>query len=361
MNVGEQNAEFLKTPEGKILSAQNRIGDIYEYVGGLMRETRGEFWGMLADNTEWLQGLLSGIVKTGTGIADTVITTISGIFDTFKSMPEEARNAIKLLTGFFLISKFPIAGAFLVIEDIFGAFQGKESFTEDAMNAIFAFTGADYHFDDLRNEIHDFWHDLISPTDQATEKIGFLTATLENFFEIMRGGVGITEMVFGALRTGWDVVKLTGNIMIDPDSIHEHLEDFNNGGIQNIKRGWNTLNYAANNMTNTQQRYQAALQEKKQKEFQEAASLLNTARLPKNDIQAVAKMLEKPSVRLKKESQVPSNYTDKSKQVFNIYEATDAKKVAEQIEQKIKQNDKEKEQKWKAQVGGNFSLAGLEA
>lgn len=361
MNVGEQNAEFLKTPEGKILSAQNRIGDIYEYVGGLMRETRGEFWGMLADNTEWLQGLLNGIVKTGTGIADTVITTISGIFDTFKAMPEEARNAIKLLTGFFLISKFPIAGAFLVIEDIFGAFQGKESFTEDAMNAIFKFTGADYHFDDLRKEIQDFWHDLISPTDQATEKIGFLTATLENFFEIMRGGVGITEMVFGALRTGWDVVKLTGNIMIDPDSIHEHLEDFNNGGIQNIKHGWNTLNYAADNMTNTQHRYRAGLQEKKQKEFQEAASLLNTARLPKNDIHAVAKMLEKPSVRLKKESQVPPNYTDKSKQVFNIYEATDAKKVAEQIEQKIKQNDKEKEQKWKAQVGGNFTLAGLEA
>lgn len=361
MNVGEQNAEFLKTPEGKILSAQNRIGDIYEYVGGLMRETRGEFWAMMADNTEWLQGLLGGIVKTGTGIADTVITTVGGIFDTFKEMPQEARDAIKLLTGFFLISKFPIAGAFLIIEDIFGAFQGKESFTEDAMNAIFAFTGADYHFDDLRKEIQDFWHDLISPTDQATEKIGFLTATLENFFEIMRGGVGITEMVFGALRTGWDVVKLTGNIMIDPDSIHDHLEEFSNGGIQNIKHGWNTLNYAADNMTNTQHRYQAGLQEKRQKEFQEAASLLNTARLPKNDIQAVTKMLEKPSVRLKKESQVPSNYTDKSKQVFNIYEATDAKKVAEQIEQKIKQNDKEKEQKWKAQVGGNFSLAGLEA
>lgn len=361
MNVGEQNAEFLKTPEGKILSAQNRIGDIYEYVGGLMRETRGEFWSMMADNTEWLQGLLGGIVKTGTGIADTVITTISGIFDTFKSMPEEARNAIKLLTGFFLISKFPIAGAFLVIEDIFGAFQGKESFTEDAMNAIFKFTGADYHFDDLRKEIHDFWHDLISPTDQATEKIGFLTATLENFFEIMRGGVGITEMVFGALRTGWDAIKLTGNIMIDPDSIHDHLEEFSNGGIQNIKHGWGTLNHAADNMTDTQHRYQAGLQEKRQKEFQEAASLLNTARLPKNDIEKVAQMLEKPSVRLKKENQVPPNYTDKSKQVFNIYEATDAKKVAEQIEQKIKQNDKEKEQKWKAQVGGNFSLAGLEA
>lgn len=361
MNVGEQNAEFLKTPEGKILSAQNRIGDVYEYVGGLMRETRGEFWSMMADNTEWLQNFLGGIVKTGTGIVDTVITTISGIFDTFRAMPQEARDTIKLLTGFFLISKFPIAGAFLVIEDIFGAFQGKESFTEDAMNAIFAFTGADYKFDDLRKEIHDFWHDLISPSDQATEKIGFLTATLENFFEIMRGGIGIAEMVFGALRTGWDVIKLTGNIMIDPDSIHDHLEEFNNGGIQNIKHGWGTLNYAADNMTDIQHRYQAGLQEKRQKEFQETASLLNTARLPKNDIEKVAQMLEKPSVRLKKENQVPPNYTDKSKQVFNIYEATDTKKIAEQIEQKIKQNEKEKEQKWKAQVGGNFSLAGLEA
>ena len=68
--------------------------------------------------------------------------------------------------------------------------------------------------------------------------------------------------------------------------------------------------------------------------------MLNTARLPKNDIEKVAQMLEKPSVRLKKENQVPPNYTDKSKQVFNIYEATDAKKIAEQIEQKIKQNEK---------------------
>jgi len=359
--VGEQNAEFLKTPEGKIISAQNRIGDIYEVVGGVMRETRGELWNMIADNAEWLQDFFVKVAKTGTGMVDTVSKTVGGLFNTFKAMPQEARDIIKLLSGFFLISKFPIAGVVLILEDIFAAFQGKEAFTEDAINALLKFTGTDYHFDDLRKEIQDFWHDLISPSDEATEKIGFLTATLENFFEIMRGGVGITEMVFGALRTGWDAIKLTGNIMIDPDSIHEHLEEFNNGGIQNIKHGWGTLNHAADNMTDTQHRYQAGLQEKKQKEFQEAASLLNTARLPKNDIQAVAKMLEKPSVRLKKESQVPPNYTDKSKQVFNIYEATDAKKVAEQIEQKIKQNDKEKEQRWKSQVGGNFTLAGLEA
>lgn len=359
--VGEQNAEFLKTPEGKIISAQNRIGDIYEVVGGVMRETRGELWNMIADNAEWLQDFFVKVAKTGTGMVDTVSKTVGGLFNTFKAMPQEARDIIKLLSGFFLISKFPIAGVVLILEDIFAAFQGKEAFTEDAMNAIFKFTRADYKFDDLRKEINDFWHDLISPTDQATEKIGFLTATLENFFEIMRGGVGITEMVFGALRTGWDAIKLTGNIMIDPDSIHDHLEEFSNGGIQNIKHGWGTLNHAADNMTDTQHRYQAGFQEKRQKEFQEAASLLNTARLPKNDIEKVAQMLEKPSVRLKKENQVPPNYTDKSKQVFNIYEATDAKKVAEQIEQKIKQNDKEKEQKWKAQVGGNFSLAGLEA
>ncbi|KYM44105.1 hypothetical protein [Fusobacterium necrophorum] len=361
MNVGEQNAEFLKTPEGKILSSQNRIGDVYEYVGGLMRETRGEFWAMLADNSEWLQSFLGGIVKTGTGFVDTFINTVGGFFNTFKEMPQEARDVVKLLSGFFLLSKFPIAGVVLVLEDIFAAFQGKEAFTEDAINALLKFTGTDYHFDDLRKEIQDFWHDFISPADQATEKIGFFTADLEIAVEILKAGAGFAEMILGVPRAVFSFGKLIGNMMIDPNSVYENWEDFNENGLKGIKHGASTLMTRAENMTDVGKRYRASVQEKKDKEIQEAASLLNTVRLPKNDIEKVVQMLEKPSVRLKKESQVSPNYTDKSKQVFNIYEATDAKKVAEQIEQKIKQNDKEKEQRWKSQIGGNFTLAGLEA
>lgn len=361
MNVGEQNAEFLKTPEGKILSAQNRIGDIYEYVGGLMRETRGEFWGMLADNSEWLQSFLGGIVKTGTGFVDTFINTVGGFFNTFKEMPQEARDVVKLLSGFFLLSKFPIAGVVLVLEDIFAAFQGKEAFTEDAINALLKFTGTDYHFDDLRKEIHDFWHDFISPADQATEKIGFFTADLEIAVEILKAGAGFAEMILGVPRAVFSFGKLIGNMMIDPNSVYENWEDFNENGLKGIKHGASTLMTRAENMTDIGKRYRASVQEKKDKEIQEAATLLNTSRLPKkDDFQKILEMQLNPSVRIKKEVPGQVTYTNKSQYTFHIT-GLDASEIGKEVRKEIEKKERENEQKWKAQVGGNFSLAGLEA
>lgn len=361
MNVGEQNAEFLKTPEGKILSAQNRIGDIYEYVGGLMRETRGEFWGMLADNSEWLQSFLGGIVKTGTGFVDTFINTVGGFFNTFKEMPEEARDVVKLLSGFFLLSKFPIAGVVLVLEDIFAAFQGKEAFTEDAINALLKFTGTDYHFDDLRKEIQDFWHDFISPADQATEKIGFFTADLEIAVEILKAGAGFAEMILGVPRAVFSFGKLIGNMMIDPNSVYENWEDFNENGLKGIKHGASTLMTRAENMTDIGKRYRASVQEKKDKEIQEAATLLNTSRLPKkDDFQKILEMQLNPSVRIKKEVPGQVTYTNKPQYTFHIT-GLDASEVGKEVRKEIEKKERENEQKWKAQVGGNFSLGGLEA
>ncbi|KXA13371.1 hypothetical protein HMPREF3206_01447 [Fusobacterium equinum] len=361
MNVGEQNAEFLKTPEGKILSAQNRIGDIYEYVGGLMRETRGEFWGMLADNSEWLQSFLGGIVKTGTGFVDTFMNTVKGFFNTFKEMPQEVKDVVKLLSGFFLLSKFPITGVVLVLEDIFAAFQGKEAFTEDAINALLKFTGTDYHFDDLRKEIQDFWHDFISPADQATEKIGFLTADLEIAVEILKAGAGFAEMILGVPRAVVSFGKLIGNMMIDSDSVYENWEDFNENGLKGIKHGASTLMTRAENMTEISKRYRASTQEKKDKEIQEAATLLNTARLPKkDDFQKVLEMQLNPSVRLKKEVPGQVTYTNKPQYTFHIT-GLDANEIGKEVRKEIEKKERENEQKWKAQVGGNFSLAGLEA
>jgi len=104
--VGEQNAEFLKTPEGKIVSAQNRIGDIYEYIGGLVRDTRADFWSMIADNAEWIQDFLGGLIKAGAGAFNTITRTIGGIFNVLKALPPEARNTIKLITMFSIIFFF---------------------------------------------------------------------------------------------------------------------------------------------------------------------------------------------------------------------------------------------------------------
>ncbi|MDK4517126.1 hypothetical protein MVQ18_10260 [Fusobacterium necrophorum] len=359
--VGEQNAEFLKTPEGKIISAQNRIGDIYEVVGGVMRETRGELWNMIADNAEWLQDFFVKVAKTGTGMVDTVSKTVGGLFNTFKAMPQEARDIIKLLSGFFLISKFPIAGVVLVLEDIFAAFQGKEAFTEDAINALLKFTGTDYHFDDLRKEIQDFWHDFISPADQATEKIGFLTADLEIAVEILKAGAGFAEMILGVPRAVVSFGKLIGNMMIDSDSVYENWEDFNENGLKGIKHGASTLMTRAENMTEISKRYRASTQEKKDKEIQEAATLLNTARLPKkDDFQKVLEMQLNPSVRLKKEVPGQVTYTNKPQYTFHIT-GLDANEIGKEVRKEIEKKERENEQKWKAQVGGNFSLAGLEA
>ena len=361
MNVGEQNAEFLKTPEGKILSAQNRIGDIYEYVGGLMRETRGEFWSMLADNSEWLQSFLGRMVKTGTGFVDTFINTVGGFFNTFKEMPQEARGVVKLLSGFFLLSKFPVAGVVLVLEDIFAAFQGKEAFTEDAINALLKFTTTDYKFDDLRKEINDFWHDFISPADQATEKIGFFTADLEIAVEILKAGAGFAEMILGVPRAVFSFGKLIGNMMIDPNSVYENWEDFNENGLKGIKHGASTLMTRAENMTDIGKRYRASVQEKKEKEIQEAATLLNTSRLPKkDDFQKILEMQLNPSVRIKKEAPGQVTYTNKPQYTFHIT-GLDANEIGKEVRKEIEKKERENEQKWKAQVGGNFSLAGLEA
>lgn len=359
--VGEQNAEFLKTPEGKIISAQNRIGDIYEVVGGAMRETRGEIWSMIADNAEWLQDFFVKVAKTGTGMVNTFATTVGGFFNTFKAIPQEARDIIKLLSGFFLISKFPIAGVVLVLEDIFAAFQGKEAFTEDAINALLKFTTTDYRFEDLRKEIQDFWHDLISPADQATEKIGFFTATLENAIEILKAGTGLAEIVFGGFRTGKDLIDLAANVITDPGSIDEHLEKFNQGGIQNVKHGFYSVMGKAENMTEVSKRYRVSTQEKKDKEIQEAATLLNTARLPKkDDFQKILEMKLNPSVRVKKEVPGQVTYTNKPQYTFHIA-GLDASEVGKEVRKEIEKKERENEQKWKAQVGGNFSLAGLEA
>ena len=359
--VGEQNAEFLKTPEGKIISAQNRIGDIYEVVGGAMRETRGEIWSMIADNAEWLQDFFVKVAKTGTGMVNTFATTVGGFFNTFKAMPQEARDIIKLLSGFFLISKFPIAGVVLVLEDIFAAFQGKEAFTEDAINALLKFTTTDYRFEDLRKEIQDFWHDLISPADQATEKIGFFTATLENAIEILKAGTGLAKIVFGGFRTGKDLIDLAANVITDPGSIDEHLEKFNQGGIQNVKHGFYSVMGKAENMTEVSKRYRVSTQEKKDKEIQEAATLLNTARLPKkDDFQKILEMKLNPSVRVKKEVPGQVTYTNKPQYTFHIT-GLDASEVGKEVRKEIEKKERENEQKWKAQVGGNFSLAGLEA
>lgn len=261
--VGEQNAEFLKTPEGKIVSAQNRIGDIYEYLGGLVRDTRADFWSMIADNAEWIQDFLGGLIKAGAGAFNTITRTIGGIFNVLKALPPEARNTIKLITGFLLLKQFPIISGFLIIEDIFAAFLGKESFTEDAINAILKFTGTDYRFEDLRKGIADFWDLWINKADSDIEKISLTTKILSDLLDILQGGAGLLQMIWGA--TGGFIID-TGRILVGD------FENVGKSSFGNIKGGWNKLHGAGQHMNETDDMYQKYVldeaMKQQQKEFE---------------------------------------------------------------------------------------------
>lgn len=261
--VGEQNAEFLKTPEGKIVSAQNRIGDIYEYLGGLVRDTRADFWSMIADNAEWIQDFLGGLIKAGAGAFNTITRTIGGIFNVLKALPPEARNTIKLITGFLLLKQFPIISGFLIIEDIFAAFLGKESFTEDAINAILKFTGTDYRFEDLRKGIADFWDLWINKADSGIEKISLTTKILSDLLDILQGGAGLLQMIWGA--TGGFIID-TGRILVGD------FENVGKSSFGNIKGGWNKLYGAGQHMNETDDMYQKYVldeaMKQQQKEFE---------------------------------------------------------------------------------------------
>lgn len=261
--VGEQNAEFLKTPEGKIVSAQNRIGDIYEYLGGLVRDTRADFLSMIADNAEWIQDFLGGLIKAGAGAFNTITRTIGGIFNVLKALPPEARNTIKLITGFLLLKQFPIISGFLIIEDIFAAFLGKESFTEDAINAILKFTGTDYRFEDLRKGIADFWDLWINKADSGIEKISLTTKILSDLLDILQGGAGLLQMIWGA--TGGFIID-TGRILVGD------FENVGKSSFGNIKGGWNKLHGAGQHMNETDDMYQKYVldeaMKQQQKEFE---------------------------------------------------------------------------------------------
>ena len=261
--IGEQNAEFLKTPEGKIASAQNRIGDVYEYIGGLVRDTRADFWSMIADNAEWIQDFLGGLIKAGAGAFNTITRTIGGIFNVLKALPPEARNTIKLITGFLLLKQFPIISGFLIIEDIFAAFLGKESFTEDAINAILKFTGTDYRFEDLRKGIADFWDLWINKADSGIEKISLTTKILSDLLDILQGGAGLLQMIWGA--TGGFIID-TGRILVGD------FENVGKSSFGNIKGGWNKLHGAGQHMNETDDMYQKYVldeaMKQQQKEFE---------------------------------------------------------------------------------------------
>ena len=265
--IGEQNAEFLKTPEGKITSAKNRIGDLYEVWGMSIRDTRAKFWEFIADNAEGIQDMITKVFKAGGSFVDTFIGVFRDIKKGFNALPDEAKTAFKVIGGLALATQFPLLGLFFAIEDVFAAFQGKESFTEDGINALLKFTGTDYRFADLRKGVSDFWKLWTEGADSGIEKITLTTKVLTDLLDVLKGGAGLLQMLWGA--TGGAVIDLGKNTY---KALTGDFENMNwDSSFGNIKGGWNKVYGAGQHMNETSKMHDDYLLEEATKNIKKQA------------------------------------------------------------------------------------------
>lgn len=279
-SIGEQNKEMLKTPEGKITSAKNRIGDLYEVWGMSVRDTRAKFWEFVADNAEGLKDIVNRVFKAGASFVDTFLGVFRDIKKGFNALPDSAKNAFKIIGAVAVATQFPLIALVLAIEDIFGAFQGKESFTEDAINALLKLTGTDYRFADLRKGVSDFFDLLTKGADSGIEKINLTTKVLSDLLDTLKGGVGLLQMVWGA--TGGLAIDFTKNTY---KALTGNFEDINwNNTTSNISNGWDRLYGAGQHMNDTHAMYQSYDLEQQEKKMKQKTESDNYKRLNQNKV-----------------------------------------------------------------------------
>ena len=382
-SIGEQNKEILKTPEGKIVSAKNRIGDLYEVWGMSIRDTRAKFWEFVADNAEGIQDIITKVFKAGGSFVDTFIGVFRDIKRGFNALPDGAKNGLKIVGGLALATKFPLVALGLVIEDIFAAFQGKESFTEDAINALLKFTGTDYKFDDLRKGVSDFFDLLTKGADSGIEKINLTTKVLYDLLDTLKGGAGLLQMIWGA--TGGVAIDLTKNTF---KALSGDFEDMNwDNTTSNIHDGWDKLYGAGQHMNETHKMYQDYARDefdKRQKKDVENFGYINknansnSIPLRKENIQ-INNVLNNNKAQMPPEIQAlfnqpkkidetkinktQSNITNKQNvnynPVFNnnftINESEKGEMTADKVLKIIKQAEEDKFRQWKVQTGMGFT------
>ena len=374
-SIGEQNKEMLKTPEGKITSAKNRIGDLYEVWGMSIRDTRAKFWEFIADNAEGIQDIITKVFKAGGSFVDTFLGVFRDIKRGFNALPDGAKNAFKIIGGLALATKFPLVTLGLAIEDVFAAFQGKESFTEDAINALLKFTGTDYRFADLRKGVSDFWKLWTEGADSGIEKITLTTKVLTDLLDVLKGGAGLLQMLWGA--TGGAVIDLGKN------TYKALTGDFDNmnwdSSFGNIKGGWNKVYGAGQHMNETSKMHDEHLLEEATKNTKKQAEVEEFIRKNQNTfgvpvekdlvipyqpinsgvVPDFNKILEPKTFDNKvmngaKKTVTTNqtvNYNPTFKTDVTINESKDGKNGFEDIVKVVMQKAKEEERRIKAQVG----------
>ena len=372
-SIGEQNKEMLKTPEGKITSAKNRIGDLYEVWGMSIRDTRAKFWELIADNAEGIQDMITNVFKAGGSFVDTFMGVFRDIKKGFNALPDGAKTAFKVIGGLALATQFPLVALVGAIEDVFAAFQGKESFTEDGINALLKFTGTDYRFADLRKGVSDFWK-----ADSGIEKITLTTKVLTDLLDVLKGGAGLLQMLWGA--TGGAVIDLGKN------TYKVLTGDFDNikwdSSFGNIKGGWNKVYGAGQHMNETGKMHDDYLLDEATKEikrqvkvedfrkktqFSEQAQKdfiykpIYSANIPDFDFNKIlqTKNLDTKVIDNSKKTLKP-NVTINNNQTYNpsfvINEATDGAKIKNMFDTQMRNYKEQEEQKIRAQIGMNYGI-----
>ncbi|WP_339052858.1 hypothetical protein [Fusobacterium animalis] len=272
-SVGEQNKEFLKTPEGKIINAKNRIGDLYETWGMSIRDTRAKFWEFMAENADGIQDLVTKVFKAGGSFVDTFIGVFRDIKRGFNALPDGAKTGLKVVGGLALATKFPLVALALAVEDVFAAFQGKESFTEDAINALLKFTGTDYRFADLRKGVSDFWKLWTEGADSGIEKITLTTKVLTDLLDVLKGGAGFLQMTFGI--SGGLVRDIEGNVL----RLFKGEEFKWDNSWGNIKGGWSKIRGSWQHMDETSAMHDSYLLEEAEKKIKQQSEAAEYRRL----------------------------------------------------------------------------------
>ncbi|MGP1429513.1 MAG: hypothetical protein ACTTJX_04670 [Fusobacterium sp.] len=381
-SIGEQNKEILKTPEGKIINAKNRIGDLYETWGMSIRDTRAKFWEFIAENADGIKDMITNVFKAGGSFVDTFIGVFRDIKKGFNALPDGAKTAFKVIGGLALATQFPLIAIVGVIEDIFAAFQGKESFTEDAVNALMDFFGADYRFEDLRKGVSDFWKLWTEGADSGIDKITLTTKVLTDLLDVLKGGAGLLQMIWGGtVGAIWDFGKNTYKALTGD---FENMNWDNSYG--NIEGGWNRLYGAGQHMNETSKMHDNYLLEEATKDFENQIKADEYRRKNQNTFGVP---VEKDSVipyqpvnsgivpnfdfnKILEAKTLDSKVIDNAKKVtkhdvivnsnpiynnnFTINEATDGEKIKNMFDTQMRNYKEQEEQKIRAQIGMNYGI-----
>jgi hypothetical protein len=208
MNVGEQNKEAAKTPMGRIKQVENAIGDVYEEIGFQLMRSRASFYDFIGDNLEGIKNFVLNGANFFQDFGSGVMKVISSIWEGFKNMPSDVKLVIEAVAAFFLISTFPIAGAVVVLQDIWAAFSGGKSVTEDVFNSVMDFLGIGYKFKEFRGDVKELW-----ATFQEGE---YLKSFFESIGLVIRGALinplkAVIKMLKGDFKGAWEVMGDTGS------------------------------------------------------------------------------------------------------------------------------------------------------